>query len=209
MKTPDEILKNSKPLPERIHSNDIKVFSEKKFAHEIQKHTRAKLHSQYKVDKYRLDFVLELNGRMIGVEIDGRDFHTDWEKDSERDQYIIENSKIESIVRYWAKDTHYNISFCVQFLLDNFEWLFDKNRYQNLKNLLESKIQNDGLFEAQNLEIYDSHRYQVHPFKVQIMKSENIDKYEQDDVSSMSNTGEPVNPLDYCFPYEIQIRVKT
>lgn len=36
-------------------------------------------------EKYRIDFVIKANGKEYAVEIDGKEFHTDKEKESERD----------------------------------------------------------------------------------------------------------------------------
>lgn len=76
-----------------------------KFAHEL-----TKIHRQFKVTCgskiYRLDFALERNGRIVGIECDGKEFH-DINQDSERDKAIISTGLVNRIIRLPGKDIHH------------------------------------------------------------------------------------------------------
>lgn len=63
------------------------------------------------IGNFRIDFVYEVNGRKIGIECDGKDFHSK-EKDQPRDKAIIESGCVDVIYRFKGKDIRYNIDEC-------------------------------------------------------------------------------------------------
>lgn len=53
---------------------------------------------QYPVGNYRLDAMFEIDGRKIGIELDGQEFH-DERRDFDRDQWLLNHGGIDHIVR--------------------------------------------------------------------------------------------------------------
>lgn len=94
------------------------------FYHEFQKRTSAKIIPQYeapvKNSPYRLDFVIHGVNNLVGIEVDGSEYH-DLKKDSVRDRRIINNySDINSIIRFEAHDVYFNAPLVTIFICNHF-----------------------------------------------------------------------------------------
>jgi hypothetical protein len=80
------------------------------FWHEVLTHRTGKFEDydcQFRVGIYRLDAAFKINGRWIGVELDGAQFHNST-KDAIRDREILSTGKIHEIIRIpYAAMTYY------------------------------------------------------------------------------------------------------
>lgn len=86
---------------------------ENKFQHDLLKfpHDLTKITRQFPVPcslkTYRIDFVLEKDGRRVGLECDGKEFHDQF-IDCVRDEEIIRSGLIQRIIRIPGTDICYN-----------------------------------------------------------------------------------------------------
>lgn len=85
---------------------------------------------------FRLDFVLShvTNGTQIGIECDGRDFHSA-PRDSRRDAAIIAAGSVHKIYRLRGRDIHYRIHNTLHLLSWCEPWLFSRRGIGNLETL--------------------------------------------------------------------------
>ncbi|MFL0161566.1 hypothetical protein [Aquirufa salirivi] len=95
---------------------------------------------------YRLDFALEIEGKLIGIECDGKDYHN-LRRDIWRDVEIINNSQIEEIFRFRGCDIYYHINECLYVLGWLHKGLFDNRGFDNLKRLVEGEVFQDSFLE--------------------------------------------------------------
>jgi DNA helicase II / ATP-dependent DNA helicase PcrA len=65
---------------------------------------------QVKFGRYRLDFLVERDGRQIGIEADGRDFH-DAERDARRDEELV-GMGIEAVLRFTGSEIWLDADGC-------------------------------------------------------------------------------------------------
>lgn len=69
----------------------------------------SKVNAQVRIGRYRVDFVTS-DG--VGWEVDGRNFH-DADKDRDRDQWILQTGKLQSIIRLPAAAAWYYWDACM------------------------------------------------------------------------------------------------
>lgn len=69
----------------------------------------SKVRAQVRIGRYRLDFVTS-DG--VGWEVDGRNFH-DADKDRERDEWLLQTGKLQSIIRLPAAAAWYYWDACM------------------------------------------------------------------------------------------------
>lgn len=88
---------------------------EETFAWNAIKYVRpdTSLHKQYDISTkrggFRLDFVLERNGRRVAFECDGKEFH-DAYRDEWRDAITLGEGHVEVVYRLRGRDIHFHIS---------------------------------------------------------------------------------------------------
>ncbi|WP_146186613.1 hypothetical protein [Pedobacter sp. HMWF019] len=97
--------------------------------------------SQYEVQtiagKFRVDFVVELNGHKIGFECDGKNYH-DAFRDEWRDGLILHTEEIDTIYRFKGKDVYWLLDDCIYIIYKNDPFIFN-NRYEHFCSNLVSQ----------------------------------------------------------------------
>lgn len=83
--------------------------------------------------EYRLDFVIEggADGRSIGLECDGKDFH-DPARDSFRDGQIIKTGRVTRIYRLRGRDINFRLADTLDLLGKLEPWVFSERGRTNL-----------------------------------------------------------------------------
>lgn len=116
------------------------------FIHHLEKYIsyRAEIVPQYQVSTiagtFRLDFLLKIGEKKIGIECDGKDFHNEW-KDEWRDALILGSGTIETIYRFRGKDIHTFIDDCI-FLIYYYDNELFSDRYPVIaEKLISIEIQ--------------------------------------------------------------------
>lgn len=99
--------------------------------------------------EYRLDFILErpANGRAIGLECDGKDFH-DPVKDSFRDRQIIKTGRVSKIYRLRGRDINFRLADTLDLLGKLEPWVFSERGRTNLDVLAHREHLRDDLWGA-------------------------------------------------------------
>jgi hypothetical protein len=64
---------------------------------------------------FRLDFMVTVQGRRIGLEVDGREFHDEW-RDEWRDAMILGDNHADEIFRFRGCDLTYHLDDCMYLL---------------------------------------------------------------------------------------------
>jgi len=83
---------------------------------------------------FRLDFILELPGRRVGFECDGKDFHES-EKDSVRDRAIVDAGHVERIYRLRGYDIHFHVHDAFDLIAARDKEIFSVRGRANIKCL--------------------------------------------------------------------------
>ncbi|WP_428304638.1 hypothetical protein [Lacipirellula sp.] len=65
--------------------------------------------------KFRLDFMVEVGGRRVGLECDGKEFHDEW-RDEWRDAMILGDNQADEIIRFRGCDLTYHLDDCMYLL---------------------------------------------------------------------------------------------
>lgn len=81
---------------------------------------------------YRLDFALSLNGRVIGLECDGKEYH-DEARDAKRDESIVKTGKVHAVYRFRGTDLFQHIHECLKILLGFEPRYFSERGAHNVK----------------------------------------------------------------------------
>ena len=76
-----------------------------------------KTYPQYHIDKYYLDLALFYNGKCLDIEVDGEQYHRNWNgelcyKDQLRNQRLFELGW--DVKRFWVYEIRDNLSWCVE-----------------------------------------------------------------------------------------------
>jgi hypothetical protein len=64
---------------------------------------------------FRLDFMVQVSGRRVGLEVDGKEFHDEW-RDEWRDAMILGDSQADEIIRFRGCDLTYHLDDCMYLL---------------------------------------------------------------------------------------------
>jgi hypothetical protein len=64
---------------------------------------------------FRLDFMVQVDGRRVGLEVDGKEFHDDW-RDEWRDAMILGDNHADEIIRFRGCDLTYHLDDCMYLL---------------------------------------------------------------------------------------------
>lgn len=127
--------------PKQSHIDLLESEIERIFYSEICKviSDKIKFEPQFEISticgNFRIDFYFELNGKRIGIECDGKEFHKG-SRDSFRDAILLGDNHIDEIFRFKGKDVFYHIHksiFMIFFLHPNF--LSERGKI-NLQNRL-------------------------------------------------------------------------
>lgn len=119
------------------------------FAREISSKVKpeVKATTQYELTacgiSFRMDFVLEYEGRKIGIECDGKEFHN-YAKDLWRDAIILGDEKLDAIYRFSGKEIIGKIDACIYIMYFNDREFFDAEKVKILEYSLT-----DSLFREQ------------------------------------------------------------
>lgn len=89
---------------------------------------------QTNVGKFRLDFLIEINGKKIGIECDGKEFHNEW-RDEWRDALILGNNQVDTIYRFRGKDLVCFVNDCIHVIYHYDRQIFNE-RYSQIFNQL-------------------------------------------------------------------------
>lgn len=72
---------------------------------------------QYVVGQYRLDFAIIKNSIKIDIEVDGKQYHTDWSGERLKTD-IVRNQRLQNlgweVIRLWSYEIRDDISYCIQ-----------------------------------------------------------------------------------------------
>lgn len=72
---------------------------------------------QYVVGQYRLDFALIVGEKQLDIEVDGKQFHTDWAGERLKSD-IIRNQRLQNlgwtVLRLWSYEIRDQIDYCIQ-----------------------------------------------------------------------------------------------
>lgn len=103
----------SSKYPRQSHFDLLESEIERIFYSEICKviSDEIKFEPQFEINticgKFRIDFYFELNGKRIGIECDGKEFHKG-SRDSFRDSILLGDNHIDEIFRFKGKDIYYH-----------------------------------------------------------------------------------------------------
>jgi hypothetical protein len=137
-------------LQPRVDRNRLESPLEELFIENLEKYIspNAEIIPQFEVETitgvFRLDFVLLINDRKIGIECDGLGFHDEW-KDEWRDAIILGSKQIDTIYRFRGKDLHTFLSDCI-FLI----YCFDKDLFCDRYPLIAPQLISDDLKQQIN-----------------------------------------------------------
>jgi len=118
------------------------------FAWNLTKYLRddVEFKKQYKVSteygNFYLDFIVRIDGRYIGFECDGKEFHKDSLRDEFRDAFILSTQNIEKIYRFKGKDIYFKIEeilYCISLLEPELFSKRGKNNLRRLSNLADEE----------------------------------------------------------------------
>lgn len=72
---------------------------------------------QYPVGQYRLDFALIVGDKQIDIEVDGKEFHTDWTGERLNED-ILRNQRLQNlgwkVLRFWSYEIKDKIDYCIK-----------------------------------------------------------------------------------------------
>jgi hypothetical protein len=96
---------------------------------------------------FKLDFVLSrVRGQIkIGIECDGRDFHSE-ARDSKRDAAIIAARAVDKIYRLRGRDIHFHIHDALHLLSQREPWLFSERGQILLDQLSEREAKREDIW---------------------------------------------------------------
>src|SRR5205809_6465674 len=110
------------------------------FAWALTKHINPDLELQKQVDvdtcvgRFRLDFLATSQSRKIGLECDGREYHS-YDRDMFRDSIILGSSPIDAIYRFGGAAINYSLDDALYVLSTVEPFLFSQRGRTNLKQL--------------------------------------------------------------------------
>lgn len=174
-------------LPQRVVDDDFDSPAEFSFVWCLHKITTCFIHPQYKVStsngNYRIDIVLEKDGRFLGIEIDGKKWH-DEEKDSIRDQFIVKETEVKSIIRVSGADANYCPIIGVEFIYKKHPLFFENLIYDNWEILhdrfISNKYSEQGVVKAKCFSTGLRNGYLVFRYDVDFLTPDNESKYFSD-----------------------------
>lgn len=106
---------------------------------------KVKIIPQYEVKticgNFRLDFLLEVDGKKIAFECDGKEFHNEL-NDEWRDALILGNREIDSIYRFRGKDLHTFLNDCIFMIYYYDNELFSERYFPNHTQLISDNLKN-------------------------------------------------------------------
>jgi very-short-patch-repair endonuclease len=97
---------------------------------------------------FRVDFLCSLNGRTIGFECDGKNYHSNKKRDEWRDALIMGTGKLNAIYRIPGKYINYDIGRAIYLLSLYEEQIFTERALINLETLGQADI--DKVWESEN-----------------------------------------------------------
>ncbi len=123
--------------------------AEREFAMAIGKYLKEEVdlrpgrNVQTQIGAFRPDMILSVPGRSIGLEVDGRQFHKDPDRDYLRDAALLAGRFVNVIYRFAASSTWYRQEDCL-FVLAKYEWdLFDRTARELLiPRLASDRVRN-------------------------------------------------------------------
>lgn len=113
---------------------------EEQFAQSLEKYLSpsSEIYPQYEVQtilgKFRLDFMVAINGQKIGFECDGKEFHDPF-RDEWRDALILNSKEVDTIYRFRGKDIFSFLDDCIYIIYMHDPMIFNdryKYHYTNL-----------------------------------------------------------------------------
>lgn len=120
----DEDLENADWAPPPLDPRVWESQAEREFAHFVYKYiapgvkfekgtnVRATV-GRHQFGPFRPDMILRRPGRVIGLEIDGRDYHMDRERDGLRDSALIAGRIVSAIYRFSASNSLFTPNDCL------------------------------------------------------------------------------------------------
>ena len=91
--------------------------------------------------KFRLDLLVIVENRRIGIECDGRDFHDEY-RDEWRDAMILGDVRTDEIIRLRACDLTYHLDDCIFILSRLHPSMFANRHRMNLERLASNRAKN-------------------------------------------------------------------
>lgn len=128
-----------------INRNQLESPLEEIFLQQFEKfvNDRFEIIPQYEIRNsagiFRLDFLLKSTDYMVGIELDGKEFHDEW-KDEWRDAIMLGNEQVDCIYRFRGKDVTTYIHECIFAMFVNDHKLFDSRYTQVSKSLVDIEI---------------------------------------------------------------------
>jgi very-short-patch-repair endonuclease len=131
--------------PPRADREKIESPLEELFIYQLEKHLShlTEIIPQFEVQTlagcYRLDFVVTVNGRKIGFECDGKNFHDEW-RDEWRDGLILGTETIETIYRFRGTDLYRYLDDCIYIIYHFDNDLFNERYLSLFPNLISEQL---------------------------------------------------------------------
>jgi very-short-patch-repair endonuclease len=98
-----------------------------------------------KIGTFYLDFLIQIDGRNLGFECDGKDYHTDIDRDEKRDQAIIEAGLADRIFRVRGRDIVYHLPDCLDIIREVEPSLISERGHLNIKQLATRENERDDM----------------------------------------------------------------
>ena len=133
---------------------------EEQFAWHFTKyvHPDIELLTQYEIPTnhgtFKLDFAIQVNNKIIGIECDGKEFHNIW-RDVWRDIAVIENSIVSEVFRFRGCDITYHINECLIVLSWYYPDLFDSRGIENINRLADKEVLNEDFYKERNMSLIE------------------------------------------------------
>lgn len=135
--------------------------SEREFAAMVVKYLKEEVefskgqNVRAQVGVFRPDMVMSFEGRLVGLEVDGKAFHTDLHRDRLRESALLAGRFVNVIYRFAASATWFRAADCV-FALSRYESSFfdPKAREVLLPHLASERIPRHGELPEDGITVY-------------------------------------------------------
>jgi hypothetical protein len=109
------------------------------------------------VGKFRIDFVVELDGWLIAFECDGKEYHIDVERDDWRDAIILGGWDVDVIYRLYGPDLYHHLEDCLYMVSVLDPFIFSDRGITSLGSLASKAVKE----EINPYEIENDHKYRA------------------------------------------------
>lgn len=139
---------------------------EEQFAQSLEKYLSpsSEIYPQYEVQtilgKFRLDFMVALNGHKIGFECDGKEFHDPF-RDEWRDALILNSKEIDTIYRFRGKDIFSFLDDCIYIIFMHDPIIFNERYKYHYNNLVSPDTLSYFVSDRSNFKNHEDTHIQI------------------------------------------------